>query len=192
MGQTAVCMGKGNALGKRDTTLPHRQTFTRKIIPQTDKRLDAENMERLKPKMNKIGGTIMSDGWQSTTSRPIIKVILGVDGMLTLRLATDCSGKDKTMEFICDLLCQVIEDLGPTNIFAVVMDGTCKGAFPLIRVKYRHIQCFTCPAHGIDGYIKNICTSKEEIGMQKNDMAGVGAQHVKWDEVFFEKVFAEV
>jgi len=35
MGQTAVCMGKGNALGKRDTTLPHRQTFTRKIIPQT-------------------------------------------------------------------------------------------------------------------------------------------------------------
>ena len=78
MGQTAVCMGKGNALGKRDTTLPHRQTFTRKIIPQTDKRLDAENMERLKPKMNKIGGTIMSDGWQSTTSRPIINVILGV------------------------------------------------------------------------------------------------------------------
>ena len=33
----------------------------------------------------------MSDGWQSTTSRPIINVILGVDGMLTLRLATDCS-----------------------------------------------------------------------------------------------------
>jgi hypothetical protein len=32
MGQTAVCMGKGTALGKRDTTLPHRQTFTRKII----------------------------------------------------------------------------------------------------------------------------------------------------------------
>jgi len=26
---------------------------------------------------------------------------------------------------------------------------------------------------------------------QKNDMGGVGAQYVKWDEVFFEKVFAE-
>jgi hypothetical protein len=45
-------------------------------------------MTRLKPKMKKIGGTIMSDGWQSTTSRPIINVILGVDGMLTLRLDT--------------------------------------------------------------------------------------------------------
>jgi hypothetical protein len=92
--------------------LPHRQTFTRKIIPATDKRLDEENMARLKSKMQKVGGTIMSDGWQSTTSRPIINVILGVDGMLSLRLATDCSGKDKTMEFICDLVSKVIEDLG--------------------------------------------------------------------------------
>ena len=47
MDQTVVCMGKGTALGKRDTTLPHRQTFTRKIIPATDKRLDEENMARL-------------------------------------------------------------------------------------------------------------------------------------------------
>ena len=42
-----LCMGKGTALGKRDTTVPHRQTFTRKIIPATDKRLDEENMARL-------------------------------------------------------------------------------------------------------------------------------------------------
>jgi hypothetical protein len=69
-----------------------------------DRQLYEDNLARLKPKMKKIGDTIMSDGWQSTTSRPIINVILGVDGMLTLRLATDCSGKDKTMEFICVLM----------------------------------------------------------------------------------------
>ena len=40
-------MGKGTALGKRDTTLPHRHTFTMKIIPDTDKRLDEEGMVRL-------------------------------------------------------------------------------------------------------------------------------------------------
>ena len=51
MDKTSVCMVKGTALGKRDTTLPHRHTFTRKIIPVTDKRLDEENMTRLKPKM---------------------------------------------------------------------------------------------------------------------------------------------
>ncbi len=42
MGQTSVYMDKRTALGKRDTTLPHRDTFTRKIIPVTDKRLDEE------------------------------------------------------------------------------------------------------------------------------------------------------
>ena len=40
-------MDKGTALGKRDTTLPHRQTITRKIVPATDKRMDQENMARL-------------------------------------------------------------------------------------------------------------------------------------------------
>jgi hypothetical protein len=124
------------------------------------------------------------------SSRPIINVILGVDGMISLYLVTDCSGEDKTMEFICDLVSKVIEDLGPTNIFSMVMDGSCKGDFPLIRSKYHHIQCFTCPTHGIHDYIKNICTIKEEIGTQKNDMTGVGAQNVKWDEDFFEKVFS--
>ena len=135
----------------------------------------------------------MSDGWQSTTNKPVINVILGVDGMLSLRLAADCSGQDKTMSFICDLLCNVIEQLGPDNIFSVVMDGACKGAFPLIRGKYPHhdIQFFTCPSHVLDGYIKNICVNKEEIQMQLNEMEGVGVQHVTWDEDFFEKAFAQ-
>ena len=45
MGQTVVCMEKGTTLGKKDTTLTHRYTFTRKIIPVTDKKLDEENTE---------------------------------------------------------------------------------------------------------------------------------------------------
>ncbi len=69
--------------------------------------------------------------------------------------------------------------------------AVCKGAFPLIRGKYPHIQCFTCPTHGLDGFIKNICGSKEEIQMQRNEMGGVGVQHVTWDEDFFEKAFAQ-
>ena len=73
------------------------------------------------------------------------------------------------------------------------MDGTWKGAFPLIRGKYPHMQCFTSPAHGLDGYIKIICGSKEEIQMQRNEMGGVGVQqHVLWDTDFFEEAFAQV
>jgi hypothetical protein len=76
-----VYVVKGTALGKRDTTLPHRHTFSRKIIPETDKRLDEEGMSRLKPQMKKVGGTLISEGCQSTTNHPVINVILVVDGM---------------------------------------------------------------------------------------------------------------
>ena len=58
--------------------------------------------------------------------------------------------------------------------------------------KYPHIQCFTCPAHDIDGFTKIICGSREEIQMQRNEMGGVGVQHVTWDDDFFEKAFAQV
>jgi hypothetical protein len=43
----------------------------------------------------------------------------------------------------------------------------------------------------LDGYIKSICVSKEEIQMQRNEMGGVGVQHVTWDEDFFEKAFTQ-
>jgi hypothetical protein len=45
----------------------------------------------------------MSDGWQSTTNQPVINVILDVDGMVSLHLAGDCPGADKTMTFIRDV-----------------------------------------------------------------------------------------
>jgi hypothetical protein len=60
MGHSAVCVGKGTALGKRDTTWTHLHTFSRKIIPATNKRLDEEVMSRLKSRMKKVGGTLMS------------------------------------------------------------------------------------------------------------------------------------
>ncbi len=64
------------------------------------------------------------------TWRDIGKTTIGKE-----RTVAECKESDKTMEFICDLMCQVIEDLGPINIFSVVMDGTYKGDFPMIRVK---------------------------------------------------------
>ena len=48
---------------KTDATLSHRDTFSTKIIPETDKRLDEEGMTRLKPRMQKVGDIIISDGW---------------------------------------------------------------------------------------------------------------------------------
>jgi hypothetical protein len=57
-------VGKGTTLGKRDTTSTHCHTFSRKIIPGTDKRLDEEGMSRLKFKTTNEESWryLMSDG----------------------------------------------------------------------------------------------------------------------------------
>ena len=75
--------GQGNCTWKEGHHLDTSLTFSTKIIPATDKRLDEEDMTRLKSPMKKVGGTLMSDGCQSTTNKPVINVILGVDGIYT-------------------------------------------------------------------------------------------------------------
>ncbi len=49
----------------KDTLLPKRSTWTQKILPQTDARLQQETMEILTPIYKEIGCCVMSDGWQS-------------------------------------------------------------------------------------------------------------------------------
>jgi len=89
--------------GHYDTTVQHRTHFTTKLIPDTDERLDRE-MQGMKGRIEKLSCTIMSDEWQSTSNRPIVDVVLGTNGMLTLRSATDRTGHDKTMEYMFSLV----------------------------------------------------------------------------------------
>ena len=53
----------------KDTLLPKRSTWTQKILPQTDARLQQEAMEILTPIYKEIGCSVMSDGWQRTSNR---------------------------------------------------------------------------------------------------------------------------
>ncbi len=70
MGQAGICMGKETALGRRNTTLAHRHTFTQTIIPGIDKSLDEEGMMRLQTHMQKAGATLMSDKTLSSYPLP--------------------------------------------------------------------------------------------------------------------------
>jgi hypothetical protein len=44
-------------------------------------------------------------------------------------------------------------------VFVVRMDGSYKGAFVLIQKECPSVQCFVCPAHGMDGFLKNVGSS---------------------------------
>jgi hypothetical protein len=50
------------------------------------------------------------------------------------------------------------------------MNGACKGAFVLIQKECPSVQYFVCPAHGMDGFLKNVGSSAESIRMQVNVM----------------------
>ena len=175
--------------GKYDSLLPNRTTFTTKTVANAEAKLNEEIEMRMKPLIKSYGSTILSDGWTSIQNRPIINVLVATRGHSQLKMAIDTSGNDKTMEFIFDKIDQVIKEVGPENVFAVCMDGACKGAFDLIKGKYKWIQCFVCPSHGLDGFLKNACSDKETIRMQANKMGGIGTQMMEWDVSFFHDIF---
>ena len=66
------------------------------------------------------------------------------------------------MEFIAALILQHIKQIGEGRVFAVCMDGVCKGAFVtsfvLIQKVCPRVQCFVCPTHAIDNFLKNVGT----------------------------------
>lgn len=106
--------------GKKDITLFRRKHFSEIVIPRVDARLQADSTARMRGALELNGGTIVSDGWQSTSGRPIVNVILCVDGHQILVKAVDTSGHDKTMQYIADTAIAAIREVGPEKVsFAV-------------------------------------------------------------------------
>jgi hypothetical protein len=72
------------------------------------------------------------------------------------------------------------------------MDGACKGAFVLIQKEFPWVKCFVCPAHVVDGFLKNVGSSTESIRMQTNVMGDVPASEMEWNESFCRDCFDNV
>jgi hypothetical protein len=72
------------------------------------------------------------------------------------------------------------------------MDGVCKGAFVLIQKEFPWVKCFVCPAHAVDGFLKNVGSSTQSIRMQANVMGDVPASEMEWNESFFRDCFDNV
>ncbi len=68
----------------KDTVLARRTTWTAKILPVTDDRLQQESMRVLAPRYKEIGACFMEDGWQSTSNRPILNILAASDGFINV------------------------------------------------------------------------------------------------------------
>ena len=178
--------------GVKETTLPHRTYFTTKLIPKLDKFIDGKNMGKMREMAEELAAAVFSDGWTAVNHHPIVNIIMGVRSLHTLRASIDTMGEEKTMDFIAALIVQHIKEIGEGRVFVVCMDGACKGAFVLIQKEFPWVQCFVCPAHAIDGFLKNVGSSTESIRMQANVMGDVPASEMDWNESFFRDCFDNV
>ena len=149
-----------------DCKLPHRTIMATKILPALDKKLNEDIESKMSGLLKQTGAMIISDGWTSVQSRPIINALLTTPAGTMFLKALDTSGNVKDAEFIADFICAIIEARGPKNIVAVCMDGACTASFPLIEDKYPHVFCFICPTHALDNFMKNVFSDKEKIKMK--------------------------
>ena len=97
-------------------------------------------MRVLTPLYKEIGTCIMGDGWQSTSNRPILNILTASDGFINVHRAFDVSGQDKNMPFITNSMVTEMRTLVQENVFSCTMDGSCKGAFPIIQEKLPWVQ----------------------------------------------------
>jgi hypothetical protein len=106
-----------------------------------------------------VGGLLISDGWTSVSSRPILIALLAtLAGSLFLE-AVDTSGEVKDKEFIAAFMIRIIKKVGEEFVVAVCMDGACMAFFPIITEEVHHIFCYICPTHSFDKFLKNVCSN---------------------------------
>jgi hypothetical protein len=87
-------------------------------------------------------------------------------------------------------------------VFVVCMDGSYKGVFVLFQKECPSVQCFVCPDHGMDGFLKNVGSSEESIRIQDNvmgisrifsnvmDISSISSDsQMEWNEPFFGDCF---
>jgi len=59
-----------------DCKLPHRTIMATKILPALDKKLNEDIESKMSGLLKQTGAMIISDGWTSVQSRPIINALL--------------------------------------------------------------------------------------------------------------------
>ena len=142
---------------KGDSKLPHRYMLTKKHVPALDKKLDEKVSKAISGLIEETGALLISDGWTSIQSRPIINALLSTPVGAKFLKAIDTSGQIKNAQFIADFIIEMVTSVGPENVVGVCMDGACKASFSIIEERFPHINCFICLTHSLDNFLKTVC-----------------------------------
>ena len=101
--------------------------------------------------LQRFGTALCSDGWTSTTRRPILNVITVTTKGAFFVKSIDTSGADKTATYQQQQLSTAIEEVGEGNVTAVFVDGGVpKSTRDGLEEEYPSLFVLLCAAHSID------------------------------------------
>ncbi|RYR39483.1 hypothetical protein Ahy_A09g045039 [Arachis hypogaea] len=104
------------------------------------------------------GCTLMADGWPDQRQRTLINFLVYCSKGLCFVKFVDASSMVKNASSLCDLFLEVIEWIGPDNVFHVVTDNAANyvAAGRLISKKFENIHWSPCAAHCLNLILKDI------------------------------------
>jgi hypothetical protein len=135
--------------------LPSRFQFSTGFLSSEYQRVESM-VEKATNKADFLALT--SDGWTDVSSNRLVNVVVHTPKPY-LFATIDASMEEHTGAYICTLLAEKIEKLGPKKIIAVVTDNAAnmKLAWRLLEEKYPWIIFDGCKAHFVDLAAKDFC-----------------------------------
>jgi hypothetical protein len=130
--------------------LPKRKKLATNLLDATDREC-MQMVEQIKrATIGDTGCAIVSDGLSNIKCQPLVNVLTVLPGGQYFSGLINGEGETKDNRWIANRLIEAIEAEGPENVVILLMDGACRGAFPLINAVYPHIICQVCIAHSLD------------------------------------------
>ncbi|XP_057856023.2 uncharacterized protein LOC131065524 [Cryptomeria japonica] len=106
----------------------------------------------------KNGCTILSDGWTDGRNRTLINFLVALGGQLVFLKSIDASNEVKNAETLCNMLDEVVMDVGVQNVIQVVTDNAAAYVAVGKLLMARHPTLFwsPCAAHCLDLLLEDI------------------------------------
>ena len=104
------------------------------------------------------GCTIMSDGWTDQKNRTLINFLVSCPAGTMFLKSVDASDKVKTAQLICEMMEEVVQEVGEENVIQIVTDNAANymAAGRLFEVRHPTIFWTSCAAHCIHLMLEDI------------------------------------
>eukprot|EP01018_Ginkgo_biloba_P013561 Gb_33689 [translate_table: standard] len=136
---------------------PRYEKLRTTLIDNKKSRVEKE-LEPMRSEWPKVGCSIIMDGCTDKRNRPLLNIMVNCPRGPYFMRAIDCSLKEKYAIFQSELLCEAIEEVGPSYILQVITDATlvCKAVGIMVQNKYRHIYWTPCFVHAMNNVLKDL------------------------------------